>query len=153
MQKSTIKRVLYWKWLFKGGLIRIFPIKLNLFQLNNDLVSGLCEYRYVYHNEGIDDFNPKYGNWITITEEIKLKSDIVEVRCQKSSIIPISNYNYVWSHVIPRSASTKTGKEFANSEPEKQPSLIILGIDSMSLSNFIRQVSFFNTFYTNNSVA
>jgi hypothetical protein len=107
----------------------------------------------VYHNEGIDDFNPKYGDWITITEAVKLTSDIVEVRCQQSPIIPIYNYNYVWSHVVPRSASVKTGKEFANSDPEKQPSLIILGIDSMSLSNFIRQVRFLKICYSSNSVA
>jgi hypothetical protein len=107
------------------------------------MVSSLCQYRYVYHNEGIDDFNPKYGNWITITEDVKLTSDIIEILCKKSSIIPISNYNYVWSHVVPRSTSIKTGQVFAKGDPEKQPSLIILGIDSMSLSNFIRQVRFY----------
>lgn len=109
--------------------------------MNKDLISGTCEYRYVYHNDEVDDFTAKYGNWSIIsTEPIKLESDFVEVQCKKSAFLPITNYNFVWSNVVPRNVGIKTNKPFAASEPDKQPSLIILGLDSMSLSNFIRQV-------------
>lgn len=140
MHPSTVKHLLYWEWLSKGGMSQTNNSIETSLQFNNDLVSDFCEYRYVYHNEGVDDFNPKYGDWIGIRDAVKITHDVVEVRCRKSSFLPISTYNYVWSHVVPRSTSIKTGKAFADSDVERQPSLIVLGIDSMSLSNVIRQV-------------
>ncbi|KAI6237269.1 hypothetical protein M3Y95_00247300 [Aphelenchoides besseyi] len=97
-----------------------------------------CEYRYVFYQEN-NDFEPKYEIWQPLEESIKLQHDFVEVKCKKTGLLPISVYDYNHAHVVSKLTSNLTGKKIAL-ESTKRPSVIIIGLDSMSRSNFLRQL-------------
>jgi hypothetical protein len=108
-------------------------------KVNREVVPDqLCEYRYITHGND-DDFNPNFGEWKEYSEPVKLENDVIEVRCRKSMLLSLTNYNYIWSHVVPKEISSISGQKIAASDPDR-PSVIMFGLDSMSRSNFIRQL-------------
>ncbi|KAI6199563.1 hypothetical protein M3Y96_00640300 [Aphelenchoides besseyi] len=112
-----------------NGFLRVDP---------TTIASYNCEYRYVFYQEN-NDFEPKYEIWQPLEESIKLQHDFVEVRCKKTGLLPISVYNYNHAHVVPKLTSNLTGRKIAL-ESTKRPSVIVIGLDSMSRSNFLRQL-------------
>uniref|UniRef100_A0AC34QR95 Uncharacterized protein n=1 Tax=Panagrolaimus sp. JU765 TaxID=591449 RepID=A0AC34QR95_9BILA len=109
-----------------------------------------CDYRYFFKNEGVDDDNLEYDEWATLGEKgvklakefvevncVKLAKEFVEVNCVTKSILS-GSYTYHWAHLKPKTANIK--KQPILEESIEKPSVIMIGLDSMSRSNFVRQL-------------
>ncbi len=100
-----------------------------------------CKYRLFGHNTGIDDFTIAYGEWKSLSNNQSViidNSDFVEVECF-DRIIGAKVYRYHWSHIVKqRQKSVITDKEFLPND-DRQLSVVMFGLDSMSRSNWLRQ--------------
>uniref|UniRef100_A0A7E4VEC5 Sulfatase domain-containing protein n=1 Tax=Panagrellus redivivus TaxID=6233 RepID=A0A7E4VEC5_PANRE len=107
-------------------------------RINSDYVkSHSCQYRYFTRKEGTDDENLDYGNWIAMEgTSVKLEKEFVEVEC-KTGMLGAA-YRYQWFHVIPKVVNV--AKKKIATESTEHPSVIMIGLDSMSRGNFVRQL-------------
>uniref|UniRef100_A0A914XV45 Sulfatase N-terminal domain-containing protein n=1 Tax=Panagrolaimus superbus TaxID=310955 RepID=A0A914XV45_9BILA len=97
-----------------------------------------CQYRYFGHNSGVDDFSIKYDEWLPFNStNIKLEKDFVDISCQNK--LGLEYYRYQWASVIPKNISSESGKPFQD-EDDEHLSVIMLGFDGISRSNFFRQL-------------
>ncbi|KAE9555607.1 hypothetical protein FO519_001185 [Halicephalobus sp. NKZ332] len=98
-----------------------------------------CKYRYFTRHEGFDDKNIIYQNWTNLKDgKALMEQEFVEVECNKKGSLIGGSYVYQWSTVIPKKRNLK-GLEILE-ESEEHPSVIMIGLDSMSRGNFIRQL-------------
>ncbi|CAJ0561411.1 unnamed protein product, partial [Mesorhabditis spiculigera] len=101
-----------------------------------------CRYRSVAHNSGVDDFQPKYGPWLVIKGAASdpIEDEFVQVECYKQTFgMERCIYRNTFFQVVPRETSSETGKPFPK-DAKDRPSVLFLGIDGVSRSNFIRQL-------------
>uniref|UniRef100_A0A7E4V535 Sulfatase domain-containing protein n=1 Tax=Panagrellus redivivus TaxID=6233 RepID=A0A7E4V535_PANRE len=109
----------------------------NIVLLNNETKN--CQYRPFRHNSGVDDFTVAYGDWMDLngSTEARLTGDFVDVSCR--SQIGIEYFRKQIATIVRRNASIESGSDFVP-ESDEQLSVILLGFDGLSLSNFIRQL-------------
>ncbi|KAE9552195.1 hypothetical protein FO519_004576 [Halicephalobus sp. NKZ332] len=97
-----------------------------------------CEYRYFYHNSGVDDFSVKYDVWKPLdSDQVELEHDFVDVSCR--GLLGMEVYRYQHATVIPKKTSIESQRIFKE-ESEDNPTIIMLGFDGLSKSNYIRQL-------------
>uniref|UniRef100_A0A914BZ34 Uncharacterized protein n=1 Tax=Acrobeloides nanus TaxID=290746 RepID=A0A914BZ34_9BILA len=134
------------KYYEKATRLECKPLQSNVTYIENGtlkihkdfLGSVNCRYRYFVHNNGVNDFDIIYGEWQNFEKEIRLEKDFVEVECSKKSILSIKFYSYHWSTIVPKDRNL-VDKPIESTSIER-PSVIMIGVDSQSRSNFIRQL-------------
>ncbi|CAJ0946689.1 unnamed protein product, partial [Mesorhabditis belari] len=101
-----------------------------------------CLYRSVEHNSGVDDFHPRFGEWKRIEAGFspKIFTDFVQVECFRDFLgIRKNVYRNAFFQIFPRNLSSETGKSYSR-DFSTRPSVLIIGIDGVSRSNFVRQM-------------
>lgn len=61
------------------------------------------------------------------------------MKCQRASLVPLPSYEHSFFTVVPKARSRRTGKRFER-RSSARPNVFVIGLDSMSRSNFIRQL-------------
>uniref|UniRef100_A0A914D3E9 Uncharacterized protein n=1 Tax=Acrobeloides nanus TaxID=290746 RepID=A0A914D3E9_9BILA len=123
------------------------PIQANVtyvengyLKINKEFIGNVqCRYRYYGQDTGISDYEVRYEEWRDFESEAKIEQDFVEVECSRKSFLSVNFYKYHWNTIVPK-ITNLINKSIENSSNEK-PSVIMMGIDSMSRSNFIRQLN------------
>ena len=108
-----------------------------------------CKYRYFTKNEGVNDETIIYQNWNNLVDDKALiTQEFVDVECTKKNSLIGGSYVYQWATVIPKKQNIEK-LEILEEDPE-HPSVIMIGLDSMSRGNFIRQLPKTYKFLQNN---
>uniref|UniRef100_A0AC34RFE0 Uncharacterized protein n=1 Tax=Panagrolaimus sp. JU765 TaxID=591449 RepID=A0AC34RFE0_9BILA len=89
-------------------------------RLVDDTTKG-CEFRYFWHNSGVDDFSVKYGEWKPLDSGgVELEHDFVDVSCRGTFGLEV--YRYQHATVVEKNVSIESGKKFKE-ESEDSPSV------------------------------
>ncbi|CAI2354371.1 unnamed protein product [Caenorhabditis sp. 36 PRJEB53466] len=98
----------------------------------------------VSHDENVTDLDVKYGEPVLLnltgTSSVHVDDEMFEVTCETNNLLSTPIFKYHYAQIVPR----KDGKNIRDKtiEPSSAdfPSVIMIGLDSMSRSNFIRQM-------------
>ncbi|KAK0407698.1 hypothetical protein QR680_003537 [Steinernema hermaphroditum] len=114
---------------FRDGILTL--------QVNNEFRDSVnCKYRTFAHNNGVSDVDLLYSEYITLDNEkgARVDKEFVEVECVKK-LLPFGNfYRYHHHQIVP------TMEKRIERSSVDRPSVIMFGLDSMSRSNFERQM-------------
>uniref|UniRef100_A0AC35F4D2 Uncharacterized protein n=1 Tax=Panagrolaimus sp. PS1159 TaxID=55785 RepID=A0AC35F4D2_9BILA len=112
----------------------------GILQINEKFIESVkCRYRYFERNEGIDDEKIRYLEWMDFEKSFKMEKEFVEVECSKNGRISFGkSYRFQWATIIPK--ENNLANLPVENEILEHPSVIMIGLDSMSKGNFIRQL-------------
>uniref|UniRef100_A0A8R1HNU5 Uncharacterized protein n=1 Tax=Caenorhabditis japonica TaxID=281687 RepID=A0A8R1HNU5_CAEJA len=120
---------------FENGILTFDPTVLK---------SVKCYKIVIRHYENVTDLDVIHDEPVllnlTDTSSIAVDDEIFEVTCESDGILKQQVYKYHFAQVVPK----KDGLNIKNRKIEESspdfPSVIMIGIDSMSRSNFVRQM-------------
>lgn len=98
-----------------------------------------CRFRYALHDEGVSDSKLVFSNWTDLRGSARAEEDVVEVECHRGGLLPLPRFRRTFAQVVRRERSRISGRPFGRASAEA-PSVLLLGLDSMSRSNFQRQL-------------
>lgn len=96
----------------------------------------------ISHDENVTDLDVKYGTPVPLDISKSLTFDIpdemFEITCESDNMLRTEIFKFHYSQIIPKKMNFKN-KPIEQSTSDF-PSVIMIGLDSMSRSNFIRQM-------------
>ncbi|EFP07084.1 hypothetical protein CRE_12874 [Caenorhabditis remanei] len=118
---------------FKNGVITF----------DADIIKNAKCYKVVVsHDENVTDLDVKYDPEIPIdlskSFSIEIPEEFFQISCESENMLHTEIFKYNYAQVIPKKTNLKN-KTIENSSLDF-PSVIMIGLDSMSRSNFIRQM-------------
>ncbi|CAI4223546.1 unnamed protein product [Auanema sp. JU1783] len=116
-------------------------------KFDQNYVKGrVCYWRDFHHNDGVSDFDVVYGdqNYLNFAESgytIPVDSEFVEVVCKTDSFLGTEIFRMHFAQIPTKTFSNVSGtqKMIENSSAE-HPAVVMIGLDSMSRNNFMRQL-------------
>ncbi|CAP28993.2 Protein CBG09618 [Caenorhabditis briggsae] len=121
---------------FENGII-------TLFQFDESLVKNAKCYKVeLSHDENVTDLDVKYGTAVLLdlskSLTVEIPEEMFQISCESDNMLKTEFFKYHYAQIIPKKANLKN-KQIQESTPDF-PSVIMIGLDSMSRSNFIRQM-------------
>ncbi|ULT89594.1 hypothetical protein L3Y34_008192 [Caenorhabditis briggsae] len=94
------------------------------------------------HDENVTDLDVKYGTAVLLdlskSLTVEIPEEMFQISCESDNMLKTEFFKYHYAQIIPKKANLKN-KQIQESTPDF-PSVIMIGLDSMSRSNFIRQM-------------
>ncbi|CAI5450988.1 unnamed protein product [Caenorhabditis angaria] len=119
---------------FKNGIITF----------NSSLISNMkCSKTQIQHNEGVSDNDVLFGKLVELDFSsglsFPIKDEFFEINCESTRFFGKNSYKKHFAQIVPKIEENLKMKKI-ELESEQYPSVIMIGMDSMSHSNFIRQM-------------
>lgn len=95
-----------------------------------------CQWRCFDRKDG-DDISLEFGEWATFDQNVTVPCEFVEVSCVRPAL-RVSVYSNIHSQIVPKKPVVPKLPE--NSALSFKPSVLMIIIDSVSRSNFVRSL-------------
>ncbi|PAV58895.1 hypothetical protein WR25_08884 [Diploscapter pachys] len=104
-----------------------------------------CEVTPFYHNNGVSDSEVVYGTPekldFTKSNRFQINHEFIEVTCKSAGVLAQEIYKYHFAQVISKNQTRVGNKAYPILRSSNVfPPVVMIGLDSMSRSNFMRQL-------------
>ncbi|CAL2045114.1 unnamed protein product [Caenorhabditis brenneri] len=96
----------------------------------------------ISHDENVTDLDVKYGSPILLdlskSASIEISEEMFQISCESRNLLKTEIFKYHYAQIV--SKKTNIRNKTIEKSTEEFPSVIMIGLDSMSRGNFVRQM-------------